>query len=38
MFNLTDELNMSDFEDDVDIIIFPLASPRSEPLGEDELP
>ncbi len=38
IFNLTDESNMSDFEDDADIISCPLASPRSEPLGEDELP
>ncbi len=29
---------MSDFEDDMDIISCPLDSPRSEPLGEDELP
>ncbi len=35
MFNLTDESNMSDFKDDVDIISCPLASPRSESL---ELP
>ncbi len=38
MFNLRDKSNMSDFEDDVDIISCPLASPRSEPLGEYELP
>ncbi len=38
MFNLTDKSNMSDFEDDVDIISCHLASPRSKPLGEDELP
>ncbi len=38
MFNLTDESNMSDFEDDVGIISCPLASPRSEQLGEYELP
>ncbi len=38
MFNLTDESNMSDFEDDVDIISCPLAPPRSKPLSDGELP
>ncbi len=38
IFNVTDESNMSDFNDDVGIISCPLASPRSEPLGEYELP
>ncbi len=37
MFNLTDKSNMSDFEDDVDIISCSLASSKSEPLGEEEL-
>ncbi len=30
--------NMSQFEDDVDIIIFPLSTHRSKILGKDELP
>ncbi len=38
IFNRTDDENMSDFKDDVDIISCPLAHPRSNPLGERELP
>ena len=33
-----EDSDMSDFEDDMDIISYPLATPRSKPLGKGKLP